>query len=547
MALAVAGPRVGIERSLPVLTALFLGGAAMIAPAFGQSRSDQDSAAKPLSAIDWLSRSVVTPAAMRPDGTAHPPVSGAGGIESISVLSLDAPSADALGLLPLARTGLPADLWGRTPAPQLARALRDTPDDNLPALHDLLMTLLLAELTPPQITTPAQRDMLYLARVDRLLDMGALQQAHALLELAEPTNPEVFLRRFDVALLLGNETEACRVMQRTPGIAPSYPARIFCLARTGNWGTAELTYGTGRALGQIPDDQAELIERFLDPELADGAAELTPPEPVTPLSFKMMEAIGQPLATSILPLAFSHADLTENNGWKTQIEAAERLARAGVLDPNRLLGLYTERKAAASGALWDRVSAITALDKAMAAQDSAAVAKTLPRAWREMSSQDLEPTLATLYGTRLAAMDLPGTAGRIAHDLGLLTPDYEEIANANAASGARDALLAGFAKGQTAGIPAQDDLTRALKQVFDTSPGSTGPGSTGRDSVPDRYAGLLPDQLGLALLHGIDDVAQGARGDYPRLVDGLKLLRLAGLESTARRAAIELVVLDRRG
>lgn len=541
MALAVAGLRVGIKRSFPVLTALLISGAMMIAPAFAQSQAPQDSAAKPLSAIDWLSRSVVTPAAVRPGGTAHSPISGAGGIESISVLSLDAPSADALGLLPVARTGLPADLWGRTPAPELASALRDTPDDNLPALHDLLLTLLLAELNPPQITAPSQRNMLYLARVDRLLDMGALQQAHALLELADPTNPAVFRRRFDVALLLGNETEACRVMGRTPGIAPSYPARIFCLARTGNWDTAELTYGTGRALGQIPDDQAELIAQFLDPELADGADDLTPPDPVTPLSYKMMEAIGQPLATSMLPLAFAHADLTENNGWKAQLEAAERLARAGVLDPNQLLGLYTERKAAASGSLWDRVTAITALDKAMKAQDSAAVAKALPRAWREMSSQELEPTLAALYGTRLAAMGLQGNAGRIAHDLGLLTPDYEEIASDGTDLGANSALLAGFAKGQSGGIPGQDDLTRALKQVFDTAPGH------GPNAVPTRYDGLVPDQLGLALLHAIDDVAQGARGDFPRLVDGLKLLRLAGLESTARRAAIELIVLDRRG
>lgn len=527
----------GIKHSFAFLIALVLGGAAAASPALAQTQTAQARDTKPLSAIDWLSRSVVTPAAVRPGASTHPPVSGAGGIENISVLSLDAPSADRLGLLSEARTGLPANLWGSTPAPELARALRNTPDDNLPALHDLLMTLLLAELDPPQITTPAQRDMLFLARVDRLLDMGALQQAHALLEQADPTNPAIFRRRFDVALLLGNETEACRVMERTPAIAPSYPARIFCLARTGHWDTAELTYGTGRALGQIPEDQAELIAQFLDPELADGADDLTPPDPVTPLSFKMMEAIGQPLATSMLPLAFAHADLTENNGWKAQLEAAERLARAGVIDPNRLLGLYTERKAAASGALWDRVSAITALDKAMNAQDNAAVAKALPRAWREMSKQELEPMLGTLYGTRLAAMNLPGDAGRIAHDLGLLTPDYEEIANDGSGTGANAALLSGFAKGQSAGIPAQDDLTRALKDVFDTAPGA----------VPARYAGLLPDQLGAALLHAIDDVAQGARGDYPRLVDGLKLLRLAGLESTARRAAIELIVLDRRG
>ena len=36
-------------------------------------------------------------------------------------------------------------------------------------------------------------------------------------------------------------------------------------------------------------------------------------------------------------------------------------------------------------------------------------------------------------------------------------------------------------------------------------------------------------------------------GDYRRVVAGLSLLRMAGLESVARRTALELVILERRG
>jgi hypothetical protein len=42
-------------------------------------------------------------------------------------------------------------------------------------------------------------------------------------------------------------------------------------------------------------------------------------------------------------------------------------------------------------------------------------------------------------------------------------------------------------------------------------------------------------------------VTEGAKGDYPRLEAGLALLRLAGLEGVARRTALELLVLERRG
>ena len=61
-------------------------------------------------------------------------------------------------------------------------------------------------------------------------------------------------------------------------------------------------------------------------------------------------------AAGFVLVAFAQADMRDNTGWKAQLEAAERLARNGVLDPNQLLGLYTEEKAAASGGVWDRVA-----------------------------------------------------------------------------------------------------------------------------------------------------------------------------------------------
>ncbi len=64
---------------------------------------------------------------------------------------------------------------------------------------------------------------------------------------------EVFRRRFDAALLLGTEDQACRTLLNTPELAPTYPTRIFCLAREGDWDTAAVTLETARALGVISD------------------------------------------------------------------------------------------------------------------------------------------------------------------------------------------------------------------------------------------------------------------------------------------------------
>ena len=88
---------------------------------------------------------------------------------------LGKPSPDGVGLLSSARTGLPHRLWGLARTEDIARMLTAERTDTLPALQGLLLTLLLAEAEPP--VDSGGRGVLLLARVDKLLAMGALDQA----------------------------------------------------------------------------------------------------------------------------------------------------------------------------------------------------------------------------------------------------------------------------------------------------------------------------------------------------------------------------------
>jgi len=498
-----------------------------------------------MSAIDWLSASVAGVSIPSGPGSSavvapvpgEAPVSGTGALEQVMVDSLDTPSADALGLLPASRIGVPKNLWGATPEVDLAAALRKERLDTLPAVQGFLLELMLAELDPPLNRASEGKEVLFLARIDRMLDLGALDQAMALLEQADPANPEIFRRRFDVALLLGQEDHACEIMAKSPTVAPSYPARIFCLARRGNWEAAMLTLQTGQALGQIDSAMGALLDRFLDDAGADGAPDLPPPARVTPLTFRLMEAIGQPMATTTLPVAFAQADLRANAGWKAQLEASERLTRMGVLDPNQLLGLYTQDRASASGGIWDRVTTISALDAALEAKNAARVDQVLPAAWEMMQAQELETAFAAMFTERLQGLVLSEASAALVLRLGLLTGDFETMARNADPKTAEAQFLVALARGQTAQVPAQDQLGQLLKGVFDTPPAT----------VPEAYADRLPDRMGEALLAAVDDISEGAKGDRRRLESGLLLLRKTGLDSLARRTALQLMILERRG
>ncbi len=514
---------------------------------------------KPLSAIDWLSQSVSDPPAqgVQPaplDAPARKPVASNGSVATlpatagevavtktgampatVAVSVLGGPSPDAVGLLPPDVTGFPRQLWGLGRTAEIGAAIAQVRLDGLPSLQALLLTLLLAEAEAP--ADAAGSGALLVARIDKLLTIGALDQAQALLQAAGPTtSADLFRRSFDVALLTGEEGLACTTLQSAPELAPTLTARVFCLARAADWTTAALTLRTSIALGNVSAEDADLLTRFLDPSLFDGEDMPQPPKPITPLVWRIYDSLGESLATTTLPIAFAHADMTERAGWKAQIEAAERLARVGAITPNVLLGLYTDRAPAASGGVWDRADAFQRFDAALTRGDVAMVEQRLPLAYARMKDVELEVAFATLFAPLLSKMVLTGDAARISYELGLLSPDYERLAKMPVAQDARAAFLAGLASGSVKGLVAPDSMARAIAPAF-------------TDAVlPEDIATMIAQKrVGEAILAAMARIESGVSGELVKVTEGLSVLRKLGLEDVARRTALELMLLERRG
>ncbi|MFM2351255.1 MAG: hypothetical protein RIR04_2221 [Pseudomonadota bacterium] len=490
-------------------------------------------AEQPLSAIDWLSQSLVNNDTVI--APAEPPVTSIGlHTDTVTVQPLLADSADGLGILPPAVTGLPRNVWGSDDVASIVGLLSQENGQDLPALQTQLLTLLLAISDPPQ-GAPAG-EVLFLARVDKLLAIGALDQARALLDTAGAArSPEIFRRYFDVALLIGDEDRACEALKTAPGLAPALPTRIFCLSRAGDFDTAKLTLDTARALGTVSPEEVALLTRFMEPELDDTGITPIMPNPVTPLIFRIYEAIGEPLPDTALPVAFTYADLSENAGWKAQLEAVERLSRMGSVAPNMLLGLYTQQEPAASGGVWDRVAAFQAFDAAISAKDQAAIEATLPQAWAKMRDAGLEVPFASLFGQDLADFALSEDAGAIALQVMLLSPDYENLTQIQEPQNPQQVFLLALARGSLQGVATPDALDAAIAQAF-VAP-----------TLPATLQAQLDQgRIGQAILAAMTQMRQGEAGDLRAVTEGLSTLRHLGLEDVARRSALQLVLLKRQ-
>lgn len=470
----------------------------------------------PLSVIPWLSDTL-----QQPQG----PGMGAS-VGAVEVTPLDR-VGEPSGILPAGETGLPADLWAGATASDVGLRLAALPRNLPPSLASFLDTVILTEATPPR---DEGDDLFLLTRVDRLLANGAIDRATALLEHTGPTSPERFRRFFDVTLLQGREDEACRMMRNSPEFSPTYPARIFCLARGGDWKAAAVTLETAHSLGLLDAEQDLLLARFLDAEIA--AEFVSPPPPtrgMTPLEFRMLEAIGEPVPTTTLPIAFAWADLRPTRGWKTQIAAAERLAQAGTLPPELLIQLYLQERQSLSGAIWDRVAAVRELDMALTAGDPEEIGAALTMAWPRMRKAGLGHALAEAYAARLAEIPLKGQGAGEADEL---------MMTAGLPPRRRGSRPHSFAEALSRGVPetaiARGPRAAAIREGFLA------------DEIPARFSDPEGDlSHGEQLLLAIALIAEAAAGELDGLADALAYLRLTGHADVARQAGVELLLSGR--
>ena len=515
-------------------------GAGLLAIVSGEAAHAQDPGA-PLSAIDWLERAMAAPLpqtstpqapAVSPEDTTISLPSPH--LDEISTAPLGSSELETTGLFTAERVGLPRALWGPTPTEDIISAIINLPSDTMPAAALLSLRLLMAEFAPPLQNIPETRGAVLLARVDKLVELGALEQAGQLIDAAPETSAALNARAFDIALLLGEEDRACAHMSGQIAAQHSHSAQIFCMARRGDWQGAYSSLQVGRTLGLLDKTEAALLTRFLEEEEQEG--QIPQPQQITPLGWRIMEALGDPVTTASLPVAFAHADLRGTSGWRSQLDAAERLTRAGVLQPNRLLGLYTQRRAAASGGLWERVRIIQQLDRAIQQRNDAAISSALIEAWPLFEAVELEVALAQMKVGALSNATLSGPAAEIMWQMLLLSQEH----NARIAELAPDTGLGRFimdlARGADVSSLSNSSMAGAIHTAFNHS-----------NLPPQVQDQLDAGAVGLTLLGALSLIADGTAGDLHAATLGLQRLRALGLDQIARQIAIELLLLERRG
>ena len=482
-----------------------------------------------MSAIDWLSETIIQD---DPHSPGDSDVTNSASVQDISVQPLDQVMLDSIGILEPADIDLPGIFWGTGEAAAISSLLHSAElADTLPALSNFRHQILLSQVAPPVNSDGS----VFLARVDALLAVGALEQADKLLQATDLDTPELFRRWFDISLLTGDESHACDVLRNSGDFAPTYQARVFCLARNGDWGAAALTLNSAETLQVISAADYDLIARFLDPDLYEDDPYPNPPLTPSPLMFRIYEAIGETIPTKTLPRAFAHADLRPIVGWKARLEAAERLTKAHALDPVTLRTIYLERSPAASGGHWDRVRLFQSFDRAILADDAEKISYLLPRFYQSMQDTGLEHVISALYSSKLSKLDLQSPADGIAYRMALISAEFDkDVPKLPVHPTSEEIFLSALADGQPGRVaPIENPKIQAVRDGYD-------------GGQPDiSYRLLLRDnRLGETLLRAAQDFDAGRDGDLALISRAIRVLRHTGQDTAARQFALEFLIMD---
>ncbi len=484
--------------------------------------------AEPRSAIPWLSESVRNPVVLDSVNLKAP-----ANTDQITASSLNAIDRDALGLIAPVTANLPPDLWGNSTKDRIAELILSHPQGGVPATRALYHQILLASTTSPNAATGSRN--LLLARIDGLLEIGALDDAEALLTLAGVSDQESYRRMVDIGLLTGRADPVCSKFAQSPNIAPTLPIRVFCLARAADWNAAALTLSLGIEIGAIPADQGELLTMFLDPHLFEEDTELPLPANLSAFDFVIRESLALPRPAENLPAAFLQVDMVRDTPMRIRIEAAEKLVRSGAISHVQLFAAYRAGKPAASGGVWDRAAATQTLDKALSLGDRSQIIAAFTALNQSAPSFDLIVAIAEEYSSALARVQ-PGSDSPDMFRAFLVSGDVASaLAWAPVKNPTSSILLAKFLESELTGAQTPTDpFQSTILTAFEETVG-----------VSEHGTALLQllDQgrSGEAILGALAILTQDS-SDPRETAAALHVLVKAGLEKHARKIAIETLL-----
>jgi hypothetical protein len=277
-----------------------------------------------------------------PSGEALTPIPK--GFEAQSLAPTD---ASWIGVLGDAQGAMPETMWRGTPRNFVAAALPLLRPSSSAVVQDLARRLLLSNAASPAGPDVADRPSLAAERLDRLMALGDVEGAVAMMDQlpADATGDGMDETRVELRFAAGDRDGACKAIN--DGIARYQSAwwqraLIACQALGGNGAEASLGLSVLREQKAPPDAPFDVLIDMLGGQ-PHKIGKIGEP---TPMRLTLLAAAKQPLPPAVLAAAGPAALLayarSDDLPAEARLAAAERAALLGAMKPEALGDIYKQ-------------------------------------------------------------------------------------------------------------------------------------------------------------------------------------------------------------
>ena len=513
----------------------------------------------PMSAIDWLAEKINDPPVFYTNPSSNFDIID----NDIKKLDLPKISKNSIGIFPSIKLGLNSSVWKNSNEFEISNLLKKIDIGNIYYSNRLLKRILLIEADPPIIETDKEFSGTFFlrARILKLIQMGALDEAEALLLDANPnSDPKLIDLWSKISFLTLRFDNFCNSVLKSHHTLIHPAHKVICLARSGDWNAAALSLATYSSINVIDSDYEKLLINFLDHE-----AELE-------ISNKDLCNIDQPLLVYLcdfsninaqdlgIDVKYLYDDLGRGKSIRSRIIASEELVKSGALNPGILFSTYKVKKPSTSGGVWARVKQVQELENLFKVdlENTEALSTHLDLMVKEFFKNKLLPPFAEFYGEKLKSREFEySSLYDLIMAINILSGNYKDLIARNKITNfnlqnlinviinrdkivAKHNLNSNFHKDNPI-LYSNKKNTELQKAILEASNGIFPVGLFPSKKIDEAF---LKKQDGFILLNAIHLISSSNINDIATLQTGLASLVKLGLINDFKAISNELLIME---
>ena len=513
----------------------------------------------PMSAIDWLAEKINDP----PVFYTNPSLKFDIIDNDIKKLDLPNISKNSIGIFPSIRLGINYRVWKNSNEFKISNLLDKIDISEIYYLNRLLKRILLIEADPPIIVTGKEFSGTFFlrARILKLIQMGALDEAETLLLYANPnTDPKLIDLWSKISFLTLRFDNFCNSVLKNYHTLIHPAHKIICLARSGDWNAAALSLATYSSINEIESDYEKLLINFLDheSELKISNQDLcNKDQPILVYLCDFSNVNTQYLRTDF---KYLYNDLGRGKSIRSRIIASEALVKSGALNPGILFSNYKVKEPSTSGGVWARVKQVQELENFFEAdlENTETLSNHLDLMVKEFLKNKLLPPFAEIYGKKLKLIESEYSS---LHDLiiviNILSGNYKDLIAKNKITNFklqklinvinnRDSIVANYKLNKNfhknnSIMYSNKNNTELQRAILEASNGIYPVGLFSSKKIDKAF---LKKQDGYVLLNAIYLISSSNIADIAALQAGLASLVKLGLINDFKSISNELLIME---